>query len=90
MDKKSIAKKIKQILIQNKVPRAYLFGSFTKKKSYHDIDIAIDPPENFSLLDLSRLAIQLELKIGTRVDIVTLRALHPEIKKAIANELIAI
>ncbi|MBI5227078.1 nucleotidyltransferase domain-containing protein [Candidatus Micrarchaeota archaeon] len=73
------------------IKRAYLFGSFARgQKKYNDIDIAIDPPKGFTLLDLSRIANSIEDQTGRNIDLVTIRAMNPKIKNAIKKEMVAI
>lgn len=91
LKKEEIIKILKKIISKNRIKKAYLFGSFTKKKkNYNDIDVAIEAPDGFTLLDLSRVANYIEDKIGLSVDIVTLRSMHPKLKKTIQKELVAI
>jgi predicted nucleotidyltransferase len=53
MKRDIIIKTIKDTLLRQGIQKAYIFGSFARKeRKYHDIDIAIEPPEGFSLLDL--------------------------------------
>jgi len=75
----------------NRIKKVYLFGSFTKKrKNYGDIDIAIEAPPGFTLLDLSRVANVLEKEIGISVDLITLKGLNPKLKKIIKKEMVAL
>ncbi len=57
----------------------------SKKKS-SDIDILIKFKEGKSLLDLARLELILEKKLGRKVDLVTYDSLHPLIKDRILKE----
>jgi len=91
MKKKDIIRILKEIIAKNNIKKAYLFGSFTRKqKKYNDIDIAIEAPEGFTLLDLSRVANRMEERTNTQVDLVTLRAMNPKLKKVIKKEMVAI
>jgi uncharacterized protein len=91
MKKAEIIKRLKVVIKKNNIRRAYLFGSFTRKRrKYNDIDIAIEAPEGFTLLDLSRVANRMEERTGIPVDVVTLRSMHPKIKKAIKKEMVAL
>ena len=81
-------KKIILILKMNNVVKAGIFGSLAKgsfKKS-SDIDILIKFKGQRSLFDLARLELELEEKLGRRVDVLTYRSLHPLIKKEVLKE----
>ena len=68
--------------------KAGIFGSLAKgsfKKS-SDIDILIKFKGQRSLFDLARLELELEEKLGRRVDVLTYRSLHPLIKKEVLKE----
>jgi len=90
MNRKEIIRILKETMSQSKVPKAYLFGSFARKEKYNDIDIAIEPPKGFSLLDLSRLANIIEERIGVHVDIITTRSIHPKIRPFIEKEMVSL
>jgi predicted nucleotidyltransferase len=91
MERNEIVKIIKRVISKNNIKKAYLFGSFAREeKKYHDVDIAIDPPRGFTLLDLSRVANMIEEQAGVHVDLVTLRSLNPKIKRSIENEMVAL
>ncbi len=91
MERKKVIGILRKIISKNHIKKAYLFGSFARgQKKYNDIDIAIDPPKGFSLLDLSRVANNIEDETGSNVDLVTIRAMNPKIKNAIRKELVAI
>lgn len=91
MNREEIIKILKEVILRNKIKKAYLFGSFAREEGqYNDIDIAIEPPEHFSLLDLSRVANEIEEKIGLHVDLITVRSIHPKLKKAIEKEMVVV
>ncbi len=92
MRREEIIQTIKKTLIKHHVKEAYLFGSFARKeKNYHDIDIAITPPEGkFSLLDLVGLEQEMEAKIGHDVDLMTLRSIRPAFRPYIQKDLMAV
>ena len=82
---------IRKIVLKNGITKAYLFGSFARKESkYSDIDLIIEPPKGFSLLDLSRVANSLEDLVGKNFDIVTFKGMNPKLKKIIKNEMVAV
>ena len=89
----NLKKKIMPILERNNVVKAGIFGSFArgeaKKKS--DIDILIEvKARKFSLFDLIRLEMELEKKLGRKVDLLTYNSIHPLLKKKILSEEIRI
>jgi predicted nucleotidyltransferase len=85
---KEIEKTIIPILKRNGVVRAGIFGSFVRgearKKS--DIDILIKFKGRKSLLDLVGLKLELEEKLGRKVDIVEYSAIHPLIRDKVLKE----
>jgi predicted nucleotidyltransferase len=85
---KEIEKTIIPILKRNGVVRAGIFGSFVRgearKKS--DIDILIKFKGRKSLLDLVGLKLELEEKLGKKVDIVEYSAIHPLIRDKVLKE----
>jgi len=91
MERKEIIKIIRKAILQSHIAKAYLFGSFARsEKKFNDIDIAIEPPKGFTLMDLARLANNIEEKTGISVDIVTTRSIHPQLKPTIMKEMVAI
>ena len=89
-DINKIKAKIVKILKEHGIARAGIFGSYARgehnKNSDIDILIQIRNGKKFSLFDLSGLKINLEEKLGKKVDINTYRALHPKLKSRILNE----
>lgn len=84
-----IKSQIIQILEKHDIRRASLFGSmvtgrFTDKS---DVDLLIEPKEGWSLLDLAGIKIELEEKLGRKVDILTYSAIHPLIRDRILEEM---
>ena len=69
------------------VKKASVFGSFAegRQKNGSDIDLLVDFEPGRSLLDLSGLKLELESLFGREVDIVTRRAIHPLLRKAILS-----
>ena len=92
MKREIIIEKIKEVLKGHGVQTAYLFGSFARKeRTYHDIDIAIDPPKNkFSLLDLVGIEQELQDQTGKKVDVVIYRSIKPRLKSNIDKDLTAV
>lgn len=89
MERDLIIEKIKRILLKQGIKKAYLFGSFARKqRGYHDIDIAIDPPEDFSLLDLVRVENILKKKVKKKFDVITIDSISPHLKPYIQRKLV--
>ncbi len=70
------------------VKRASVFGSYATglAKKSSDVDILFTPPTHFGLFELVDLSQKLEKVLGTSVDLVTERALHPLLKKRVKQE----
>ena len=85
---------VSDMLASKPVSKAYLFGSYLYKtfEDSNDIDILIDlePDNNFSLIDFSRLQIDLTEHLGKNVDLLTEEAVSPYILNQILNERILI
>ena len=87
-DLKIIEKLVVPILKSNDVAKAGFFGSFVRgeatKKS--DVDILVEFSGRKSLFDLSHLELELEDKLGRKVDVVTYNSLHPLLRDRILKE----
>ncbi len=90
MQKGKIVEILKRVTLRHGIKKAFLFGSFARGEKYRDIDLAIEPPDGFTLLDLSRVANEINEKIGIEVDLITTRSIHPLLKKAIQRDMVAI
>ncbi len=79
--------KIVDILKKNRIKRAGIFGSYVKGKERKDsdIDILIEPPKGIGF-GFVGIQIELENKLGRKIDLVSYNGLHPLIKKKILNE----
>ena len=81
-----IKKKIVPILKKNNVVRAGIFGSYAtgEQKKNSDVDILIEiKARKFSLFDLVRLEMELEQRLGIKVDLLTYKSVNPNLKKYI-------
>ena len=93
--KQKVLEKIKysiiKILKNNKIKRAGIFGSYAKgkNKKSSDIDIIIEPSKNIGF-GFFRIQMQLEEKLGKKVDLITYNSIHPLLKEKILNEEIRI
>jgi hypothetical protein len=88
MTTQAIKKKIIPILKRQGVTKAALFGSAVrgKMRKRSDIDILVNLKKNKTLLDLVGLKLDLEEKLGRKVDVLTYDGLHPLLKDIILNE----
>lgn len=66
------------------VPKAALFGSYTRgeQNDQSDVDILIMPPDNMGL-EFVQLKLDLEDALHRDVDLVSYRAIHPRLKDQI-------
>ena len=88
-DIKSIKRKIVPLLKKNGVVRAGIFGSYARgeAKKRSDVDVLIEVKRRkFSLLDLVGLEMELEKKLGKKVDLLTYNGISPYLKERILNE----
>ncbi|MCG2796297.1 MAG: nucleotidyltransferase family protein [Actinomycetia bacterium] len=71
-----------------KVKEIGLFGSFARADEYEasDIDILVEFNEGADLFDFVALGDFLEERLGRKVDLVTRRAIRPEMRDTIAEE----
>ena len=83
-----IKDKIINILKQNDVVRAALFGSIVRGDytDNSDIDILIEFKGRKSLLDLVRLKFILEEICQRNVDLLTYKSIHPLLKKQTSSQ----
>ncbi len=82
-----IKPKIIQVLKKNKIKKAGIFGSYAKgeQKKNSDIDILVEPPKGIGF-GFVGIEIELEKKLGKKVDLVTYKYISPYIKKRVLNE----
>ncbi len=87
---KRIEKSILPILKKNGVVRAGIFGSYArgdaKRDSDVDVLIKIRKGKKFSLFDLVGLQMELEEKLGKKVDLLTYNGLSLHLKKYILED----
>ena len=101
-DKKLIEHKINKVLMKIKpkiievlkkynIKKAGIFGSFVRgeQKKNSDIDILIEPPKGIGF-GFAGIAIELEEKLGKKVDLITYKYIDPYIKEDILKEEIKI
>ena len=89
-----LKKKIIPILKHNDVVKAGIFGSYArgeaKKRSDIDILIEVRKGKKFSLFDLVGLQMELEEKLGKKVDLLTYNGISPYLRKYILEDEIKI
>lgn len=64
------------------VKKAALFGSIVRGDANpsSDVDVLIEPPEQFSLMDLAGLKVELEETLNRSVDLVEYQTIKPLLK----------
>jgi predicted nucleotidyltransferase len=76
---------------QNKISKAWLFGSYARGEDDYksDIDIVIDVPteSTFTLFDMAEVKEQLQKALNKEVDVVMLNGLRSGVKERIKNEI---
>ncbi len=93
--KKNMAEELKlkiiKILKKNKIKKAGIFGSYARgeQKKNSDIDIIIEPAKGMGL-EFIGVKLELEDKLGRKIDLVTYKGIHPFLKKKVLNEEIKI
>lgn len=83
-----VKKIILGILKNHDVAKAALFGSIVRGEMTNesDIDLLIEFKDKKSLLDLVGLKLDLQEKLGLKVDVLTYKSLHPLLKDKILSE----
>lgn len=80
----SIKKRILPILKRNHIKKASIFGSFARgiQTNESDVDIIIEPPKGIGL-GFVGIKLELEEKLGRKVDLITYKSIHPYLKRSI-------
>lgn len=90
--KEEIVQKLKalksELQVHYKVRGIGLFGSFVRKEQREssDIDLLVEFDDTADLFDVVRLANFLEEQLQRKVDIVSRRALRPELREQVLRE----
>jgi predicted nucleotidyltransferase len=71
---------------EDKIKLAYVFGSFIRRNSFRDIDIAVYSTPSLTFNELLDLGAKIELELGFQVDLVQLQDLNPELRLKILAE----
>ena len=86
-DLKKLKPRIVRILKKHGIKKAGIFGSYARgdnnKKS--DIDILVEPRKGMGF-EFFGLQIELEEKLGRKVDLVTYKSIHPFLRERILND----
>ncbi len=87
-----IAKSIIPVLKKNRASRAALFGSVVTGTfdDDSDIDILVELDDSLSLLDYIGIILELEEKLGRKVDLVEYDSIKPSLKKEIERTAVRI
>ena len=87
-----VKRKILPILEQYGVKKAGLFGSVVRGelREDSDIDILVEIEKDISLLDFVDLKLEIEKKLGRKVDLVEYSTIKPLLKDVILREQVAI
>lgn len=86
-------KKLKPTLSRKfKVKRLGLFGSYVKGQARRssDVDVLVEFSRSIDLMDFVALEKYLTEQTGAKIDLVSIKALRPEFKSTILNEVIYI
>ncbi len=88
MTTQAIKKKILPILKRQGVIRAAVFGSFARgeETKNSDVDFLMEIAKSKTFFDLVGLKLEMEDKLGRKVDIVEYGSIHPLIKRAVLKE----
>ncbi len=83
-----IKKKTIQILKENGIKKAGIFGSYARgeQKKNSDVDILIDPSKKVLGFAFYGLQETLSENLNKKVDLITYKSIHPSIKKRILNQ----
>jgi predicted nucleotidyltransferase len=78
---------IVKVLKRYNIKKAGIFGSYVRgeQRKDSDIDILVEYPNGLGLRFVG-LALELENKLGKKVDLVTYSGIHPLLKKSILRE----
>jgi len=85
--------KIAEVLKKHGVKRAGIFGSYARgeQKKNSDVDILVEiDNDRLSLLDFIGIKLEIERKIGKKVDLVEYHVIKPRIKDKVIKEEIRI
>jgi predicted nucleotidyltransferase len=85
--KASLIAKLKVLLDkEEQVQQAWLFGSFTRRDSVRDIDVAIHAEPELSFKEFLNLNAEIELELGVPVDLVEIAKVPAALKENILKK----
>ncbi len=89
---KHIKKNVIPTLKQHGILKAGLFGSHAtgKARKNSDIDLLVKIKKNMSLLDFISLKLEIEKKIGKKIDLVEYKTIKPALRKKILEQEISL
>lgn len=92
LDPEEIREQIRPILERHGVTRAGLFGSVVRggETAPHDVDILVELPTTYSLMDMGGLKADLEDELDMTVDLVEYGQVHPQLRSRILSEQVAV
>src|SRR4030042_990975 len=86
-EKASLIAKLTALLEkENQVQQAWVFGSFTRRDSVRDIDVAIRTEPELTFKEYLDLNAQIELELGVPVDLVEITKAPPPLKENILKK----
>jgi len=90
--KKILKESREEIEAEYKAEIIGIFGSYVRgeQKEKSDVDVLVRFKEGATLFDLAGLTNFLEERLGIKVDVVSERAVRPELKGRILKEVVAI
>jgi len=88
----TIKEKIISILNKNNIKKAFLFGSYARgeMRKESDLDLILEFPEGFSLLDHVALENELSTLLNIKVDILSVKGISPYLKDEIMKDVVVI
>ena len=83
---------IRALVNEHGLKNPRVFGSVTRREDTElsDLDILVDPLPNTSLLDLAKLQLSLEKRLGIHVDVLTPNALPESFRNQVLNNAIPV
>lgn len=79
---------IRQLVAQSGMANPRLFGSVAHGDDVEgsDLDILVDPSPESSLLDLAKLQVQIERRLGVKADVLTPKSLPEKFRERVLAE----
>lgn len=92
MTREEVQQRVKPILLKHNVIQAALFGSIVRGelKPDSDVDILVEFGNSISLLQYVRIKLELEEKLGRKVDLVEYKAIKSSLRNYIMSNNIRI